>query len=125
MTKVLIVDDSKLVIIMIKKYLAPDGYEIITANGGREALNILETGANPDLILLDVVMDDIDGFQLIEKIKSNPETKDIPTLFVTSLDKGSDISKGLELGAEDYIIKPFTQNEIQSKVKRNLKVSHG
>ena len=116
MGKVLVVDDSKLVIIMIKKYLAPDGHQIMQAGSGQEALDLLASGEKPDVILLDVVMEEMDGFELIEKIKSNPKTQDIPTLFVTSLDKASDINKGLELGAEDYVIKPFTASELQSKV---------
>ena len=121
MAKILIVEDSKLVITMMKKYLAADGHEFIIANSGLEALEILKNDSLPDIILLDVVMDEMDGFELIERIKTNDKTKEIPVLFVTSLDKGSDINKGLELGANDYIIKPFTPNEIKNKVKNNLR----
>ena len=121
MAKILIVEDSKLVITMMKKYLAPEGHEFDIANSGIEALKMLESGAEPDIILLDVVMDEMDGFELIERIKTNDNTKNIPVLFVTSLDKGSDINRGIELGANDYIIKPFTPNEIKNKVQSNLK----
>ena len=121
MTKILIVEDSKLVVTMMKKYLTPEGYEFEVACTGLEALSLLEEGLSPDIILLDVVMEEMDGFELIEKIKTNNKFKEIPVLFVTSLDKGSDINKGLELGANDYIIKPFTPNEIKNKVKDNLR----
>lgn len=120
MAQVMIVEDSKLVVTMMKKYLADEGYEFTVANSGIEALEVLKKGSNPDIILLDVVMDEMDGFELIQKIKTSEKTKDVPVLFVTSLDKGSDINKGLELGATDYIIKPFTPNEIKNKVKRNI-----
>lgn len=121
MTKILIVEDSKLVVTMMKKYLAPEGYDFDVAGTGLEALKMLENGPYPDIILLDVVMEEMDGFELIEKIKTNDQIKEIPVLFVTSLDKGSDINKGIELGANDYIIKPFTPNEIKNKVKSNLR----
>lgn len=106
---------------MIKKYLAPDGHEFIIANNGIEALQILEMPPHPDIILLDIVMEGMDGHECIKAIKTNDKTKAIPVLFVTSLDKGTDISRGLELGANDYIIKPFTPNEIKNKVTSNLR----
>lgn len=121
MAKILIVEDSKLVVTMMKKYLATDGHEFTIATSGVEALELLEAGPHPDIILCDVVMEEMDGFELIEKIKTADNTKDIPVLFVTSLDKASDINKGLELGANDYIIKPFTPNEIKNKVTCNLR----
>jgi DNA-binding response OmpR family regulator len=121
LANVLIVEDSKLVITMMKKYLAAEGHEFIVTNSGIEAIKYLETNPLPDIVLLDIVMEGMDGFELIQKIKTNEATKDLPVLFVTSLDKGSDINRGLELGANDYIIKPFTPNELKNKVSSNLR----
>ncbi|MEW5821565.1 MAG: response regulator [Cyanobacteriota bacterium] len=121
MAKVFIVEDSKLVVTMMKKHLAPDGHEFTIATNGEEALEILSSGVLPDIIILDIVMEGMDGFELIEKIKTNDQTKSIPVLFCTSLDKGSDINRGIELGANDYIIKPFTPNEIRNKITDNLR----
>lgn len=124
MAKILIVEDSKLIVTMMKKFLLPEGHEITVTINGLEALDYLKNNDLPELIILDVVMEEMDGFELIEKIKENDNYKDIPVLFCTSMDKGSDIAKGLNLGANDYIIKPFTPNEIKNKVASNLKLSY-
>jgi DNA-binding response OmpR family regulator len=121
LAKVLIVEDSKLVATMMQKYLVTDGHEITVTTSGFDALKYLESNPAPDIILLDIVMEGMDGFELIQKIKTSDIYKHIPVLFVTSLDKGSDINRGIELGANDYIIKPFTPNEIKNKVSSNLR----
>lgn len=105
---------------MMKKFLSNEGHDLIIAENGELALETLNQKPLPDIILLDIVMEGMDGFELIKRIKNDARFKKIPVVFVTSLDKGSDITNGLSLGASDYIIKPFTANELKNKIMDNL-----
>jgi len=119
--KVLIVDDNDANIATIKGLLKFEGYTILTANNGVAALNLAET-ASPDLILLDIKMPGMDGFEVCRKLKPSKETFQIPVIFLTVLSQTSDIVKGLEMGAEDYISKPFKPAELLARVHVHLQL---
>jgi len=121
MTKILVVDDEEEVRSLIKSGLEQNGYAAITASSGLEALDICKTN-KPDLILLDIVMPEMDGYEACEKLKNNESTKDIPILFLTGKDMGADSIIGLyNMGASDYVPKPSSFKEILSKIKALLK----
>ncbi len=116
--KILVVDDSKVNVKMLDEYLR-DGYEVVKAYSGEEALRKVKDNP-PDLILLDIMMPGIDGYEVCERLKADPRTSFIPIVMVTSLEKEEERIKGLELGAEDYIVKPFSPGELRARVRRVL-----
>jgi two-component system response regulator VicR len=115
--KVLVVDDEKPISDIIKFNLTKEGYQIITAFDGEEALNQVRT-TQPDLILLDVMLPKLDGFQVLRKIR---ETNQVPVIMLTAKEEEVDKVLGLELGADDYITKPFGMRELIARVKANLR----
>ena len=116
MTKILIVDDSEDNLTLTSLVLQRDDYEIITAMNGRDALRIAQIDL-PDVILLDVQMPDLDGFEVCRRLKGESDTENIPVLFLTAKHKDIDsVSLGLSLGAEDYIVKPFSSIELRARV---------
>ena len=104
--KILVVDDELDICEILQYNLETEGYEVVTANSAEEtlALNLTEY----KLILLDVMMDNISGFQMAHKLKENPATAQIPIIFITALDGESHMVKGLNIGADDYIVKPLS-----------------
>ena len=119
--KVLIVDDNDSNITTLKGLLNYEGYTILTATNGAMALEIAES-ALPDLILLDIKMPVIDGFEVCRRLKSSKETFQIPIIFLTVLSQTSDIVRGLEIGAEDYVSKPFKPAELLARVRVHLQL---
>ncbi len=119
--KILIVDDTPENIDVLNNLL--NNYKRIIALNGNDALKILEKGQKPDLILLDVIMPGIDGFETCKKIKENPKTSDIPVIFMTSLDDTVNKVKGFEVGAVDYVTKPFEPLELLKRVETHLKIT--
>ena len=117
---VLIVDDEPSNIRIISSLLASE-YKVLTAKSGDKALEVAYN-EQPDLILLDVVMPELDGFSVIKKLKSDDATKSIPVVFITALDSQSDEEQGLKLGAVDYIHKPFHQGIVLARVKNHLEL---
>lgn len=118
-SKVLIVDDVQLNLDLIKEILSEQGYMIATAKNGRSA--IAKARAHKfDLILLDVVLPDIDGFEVCSHLKSNPQTQDIPIIFLTAKREKDFLIKGFQLGAVDYIPKPFSKEELLARVNLHL-----
>ncbi|MBN1780582.1 hybrid sensor histidine kinase/response regulator [bacterium] len=120
---VLIVDDVPRNLQVLGSALKNDRIEIAAALNGRQALSILEK-AKPDLILLDVMMPEMDGFETMKYIKENPETTDIPVIFLTARTEIEDVVKGLELGAVDYITKPFNRVELLTRVHNHLELKY-
>jgi two-component system sensor histidine kinase/response regulator len=116
---VLLVDDTKENINVLRKTLDPEGYNLGVALNGEKALELV-TKLRPDLILLDIMMPGIDGFETCRRIKENPETKDIAIIFITAKNETEDIVKGFSLGAVDYINKPFRQEEVLSRVRNHI-----
>lgn len=119
--KVLIVDDSPIMLSTVSKLLKEEGYAVLSANSGKEALEIIKDNV-PDLFLLDIMMPDMDGYELCGKLKENPEYKDIPVMFITALDSTDDIVKGFNVGAVDYISKPFHKEEVIARVGTHIKL---
>ena len=120
-SKILIVDDEPLNVKLLAGKLPQDEYEIIRAYGGEEALEKVATEA-PDLILLDIMMPDIDGYEVTRRVKSNPGTKHIPIILVTALDGKEDRVMGLETGAEEFLSKPVNTTELLARINSMLRL---
>lgn len=120
---ILIVDDNPNNLEVLSEALMDTGWEILVAVNGEGAIAQAEY-AHPDIILLDVMMPGIDGFTTCDRLKSNPITADIPIIFMTALSETVDKVKGLNLGAVDYITKPFEQQEVLARVQTHLKIRH-
>ena len=116
---ILIVDDEPININILTELLKSN-YKIIAAKSGASALKRLSDGLRPDLILLDVIMPEISGYDVCQQLKSNPETHEIPIIFSTSAIKPEEETKGLELGAIDYISKPISPAVVIARVKSHL-----
>jgi len=115
---VLIVDDTETNVDILVDTLGED-YDIAVAMDGESALEAVEEEL-PDLILLDIMMPDMDGFEVCKRLKDNPETADIPVIFLSALTEADEKQKGLKLGAVDFLTKPFNPAVIQDKVKQHL-----
>ncbi len=117
--KVLMVDDTPANIDVLRKVLTPEGYRLSFANDGEKALKITER-TQPDLILLDIMMPGIDGFETCRRLKANPNNADIPVIFISAKTDTQDLMDGFRLGAVDYITKPFKQEEVCARVRVHL-----
>jgi len=116
---VLIVDDTPENIDLLGDFLEQD-YTIKVAVNGEKALKIASSENPPDIILLDIEMPSMDGYEVCRQLKAHPQTRDIPVIFVTAKSDESDETKGLEIGAVDYITKPFSPSIVQARVKTHL-----
>jgi len=115
--KILVVDDEERMLRFIRLNLEHDGFQVIEAVKGHEALDKMRTGM-PDLILLDVMLPDLDGFEVLKMVR---EISNIPIIMLTAKGEEDDRVKGLELGADDYVTKPFSPRELVSRVKAVLR----
>jgi len=118
-SRILIVDDESININILGESLSDD-YIVTAANSGEEALRIIQKERKPDLILLDVMMPDMTGFEVCQKIKDNKETSNISIIFVTYLDDKFNEETGFKLGACDYIQKPISPSLVKARVKVHL-----
>lgn len=118
--KILIVDDTKLNLRILIDILSNEGYYVFACTNGLEALELAST-INPDVILLDIVMPNLNGFEVCKLLKEKDELKDIPIIMVTSETKSQNIKKALELGAFDYIRKPIDEVEVSARVNSALR----
>lgn len=120
--KILVVDDITTNVLLLKAVLSKAKYRIATASGGSEALEKVKSEF-PDLILLDIMMPDIDGYEVIRRLKNDPEYadfQDIPVIFLTALHNPEDIVKGFKLGASDYVSKPFNHEELITRINHHV-----
>lgn len=117
MKKVLVVDDEKPISDIIKFNLAKEGFDVVVAYDGEEALEKVES-ENPDLIVLDLMLPKVDGLEVAKRVRANHTT---PIIMVTAKDSELDKVLGLELGADDYVTKPFSNRELVARVKANLR----
>ena len=117
--KILIVDDEKDILDMLKYSLEKEGYKVLTAHNGKKALE--QTSHLPDLVLLDVMMPEMDGWEVCKHFKRDQKTAHIPVIFLTAKDTEFDEVLGLELGAEDYIVKPIAVRALLARVKNVLR----
>jgi len=124
MSKILIVEDDKFLRELITRKLDAENFSTIEAIDGEEGLKILKEEAKPDVILLDLILPGIDGFEVLSRIKEEPALSSIPVIILSNLGQREDIERGLKLGAVDYLVKAhFTPNEIVEKVKQALSKS--
>jgi len=120
---ILIVDDIPENISTLFHFLDANHFEILVARDGKAALELIEY-ERPDIILLDIMMPGIDGFETCKRLKANIQTQDIPVIFMTALSETIDKVKGLELGAVDYITKPIKQEEVLARINTHLTICH-
>jgi two-component system, NtrC family, sensor kinase len=118
---ILLVDDHTINLTIFGQALAPH-YKVLVATSGERALQIVNSTPRPDLILLDVMMPGMDGYQVIQLLKENPETREIPVIFVSALNSDSEEEKGLQLGAVDYIYKPCHFSILLARVRTQLEL---
>jgi two-component system alkaline phosphatase synthesis response regulator PhoP len=117
--KILVVDDEKDIVDLLKYNLTKEGYQVVTASDGKRAVDLAQN--LPDLILLDIMLPEIDGLEVIKKIRYNKPTENIPIILLTA--KGTEVDEiiGLELGADDYIVKPVSIPKLLARIKLVLK----
>ena len=114
--RILLVDDSKDILSVISKRIESWGYKAVTAESGERALELLSSDPLPDLILLDIMMPKMKGREVCERLKADPRTADIPIIFLTALGLADHVKAGMELGADDYIIKPFEPAVLKERI---------
>ena len=119
MKRILVVDDEKPISDIIKFNMAKEGYEVLTAFDGREALEVF-SAENPDVIILDLMLPEIDGLEVARTIR---KTSNVPIIVLSAKDTEFDKVIGLEIGADDYVTKPFSNRELQARVKALLRRS--
>ena len=117
--KILIVDDVLSNVLLLKVLLTNEKFAIATASNGHQALEQVEK-ENPDLVLLDVMMPDMSGFEVAQQLKSNAKTAEIPIIFLTALNSTTDIVKGFQVGGNDFISKPFNKEELIIRVTHQI-----
>jgi CheY-like chemotaxis protein len=117
--KILIVDDDEIHRLTARSMLKSE-YEVLAVKSGKEALDHLVHGGVPDLLFLDIVMPDMDGWETFNRIKALSYLKDVPIAFLTSLTKTTEEKRALEMGADDYIMKPYDKNVLLDKIEKIL-----
>ena len=122
-SKILVVDDNEQNLELLVAYLETLGCPVVTAIDGVDALEKV-AAEKPDLILLDIMMPRMSGFEVCRKIKSDPTTRDTPVIMVTALNELTDIERGVESGTDDFITKPVNRLELTTRVKSLLRVRH-
>ena len=121
--QVLVVDDNQQNLELLQAYLEDIDCETLTANDGIEALAII-AGNQVDLVLLDIMMPKMSGFEVCRRIKNDPKTTDIPVIMVTALSEFGDIERGIDSGTDDFLSKPVNKLELLTRVKTMLKLKH-
>ena len=117
MKKILVVDDEKPISDIIKFNMAKEGYEVLTAFDGKEALEMFEA-EQPDILILDLMLPEVDGLEVARTIR---KTSNVPIIVLSAKDSEFDKVIGLEIGADDYVTKPFSNRELQARVKALLR----
>ena len=120
--RILVADDTPASLSLLVDLLEPLGHEVLAVSDGRSAIQLAHK-AKPDLVLLDVMMPGSDGFTVCRALKADPETSEIPIIFITSRQETGDIVRGFRVGAVDYILKPFHAEEVITRVNTHLALS--
>lgn len=114
--KILVVDDDPYILMSLEFLMKKNGYDVMVARNGTEALDLVEKQL-PDLVLLDIMMPDVDGYEICKHIKSSKKLKEAKVVFMSAKSKETDIKKGYDLGASLYITKPFSTREMMKQIK--------
>jgi DNA-binding response OmpR family regulator len=117
--EILIVDDEPSIVVPVQFLMQQQGYNVLVAEDGHDALDMIYK-YQPDLVLLDIMLPGIDGHEVCEIVRLNPKLRDVKIIFLTAKGREVEIAKGLALGADDYITKPFSNAELVAKVKTVL-----
>ncbi len=117
--KILVVDDEEVTVELAKKFLEGHGFEVVTAKNGEEAIE-KAIDEHPDLILLDVVLPGLDGFEVCSRIKADKRFEGVPVLMFTARGFDQDIRRGREVGADDYIVKPLSGSALIATIQKHL-----
>jgi two-component system, OmpR family, alkaline phosphatase synthesis response regulator PhoP len=120
--KVLVVDDEVYILHILDFSLGAEGYEVVTAANGEQAIE-KAINEKPDLIVMDIMMPKLDGYETCKRLKEMPETKSIPILLLTAKGRDVDRQKGFDVGADDYITKPFSPNKLINRVQEILGIN--
>ena len=113
--RILIVDDTTDILLVVARRLKSWGYDVLTADSGEEGLRLAQA-QHPDLVLLDIMMPKMKGRDVCARLKADPKMKHIPVIFLTALGLADHIKAGMDLGAEDYIVKPFEPAELKERI---------
>ena len=116
MKKVLIVDDEPNILMSLEFLMKKENYQVFIARNGAEALAII-ADEKPDAVILDIMMPEVDGYEVCEKVKTSEETKDMKVVFLSAKSKEADIQKGYDMGADLYLTKPFSTRKLVKEVK--------
>ena len=119
MKKILVVDDDPYILMSLEFLMKKNGYQVMIARNGTEALEAINT-VKPNLILLDIMMPDVDGYSICKHVKSKKDHKEIHVVFLSAKTKETDIQKGIDWGASLYITKPFSTRDLMKKVNELL-----
>lgn len=122
-SKILIADDNQQNCELLEAYLAEEGYEMFVAYDGQETLKRVDE-CEPDLILLDIMMPKLSGYEVCQQLKRKEKTRDIPILMVTALNERGDIEKAVNAGCDDFLSKPVNSLELKTRVRSLLRVRH-
>ena len=117
--KILVVEDEKELAKLITFHITTAGYDVLCANNGIEAIEICET-KNPALVVLDIMLPRLDGWQVCRRLRQDPRTRNLPIIILSALSEVKDKLKGFDLGADDYVTKPFSPRELVVRIKRVL-----
>ena len=121
MARILVIDDSKLILHVAKTILSKQGHQVLLAEDGKAGLREAAT-EYPDLILLDLILPGMDGYEVCQRIKKGDATSEIPVIMLTSKSEAADKVRGLEMGASDYVTKPFDEGELMARVNIHLQI---
>jgi DNA-binding response OmpR family regulator len=117
--KILVIDDEKTIRVLLENYLQKE-YEVIAKSDGEEGLNWLQEGNFPDLIVSDIQMPNLDGYEFIKNVRASGYFKDIPMIMLSGIESSAEKVKTLKMGANDYIVKPFNPEELAVRIELHL-----
>ena len=118
---ILVVDDNPENLTVLGELLSPE-FRVLAANSGKRALDLISRGARPDVMLLDIMMPEMSGFEVLERLRTDPAAPFIPIIFVTALGAAADEERGLASGAADYITKPFRPAVVLARVRTHVEI---
>lgn len=119
--KILIIEDSPVIVGMVVFMLQREGYEPLVAEDGRKAMEFLQGDLVPDAVILDIILPYMDGFELLTAMRALPTWQKVPIIMLTAKSQETDVIRGLDLGADDYIVKPLRPMELAARLRRFLK----